>query len=173
MRQRLLLGMLLLGTIGCGPKTISRDWQRIEPPVLAPDFTVARLDGGVVRLSDSRGRVVILDFWATWCSPCRFSLPSLEVIATRYADRGVSVFLVNAGEPGEEIHRWRQHGFKAPVLLDQQGLVRQLYGVRGIPRLFILDQEGRVIYTHAGYGGGLERNLKLILDQLLAEESHG
>ena len=174
--SRLALGAgccLSLVASACSSGTISSDWHRIDPPIEAPAFTAPQLDGAPIQLSDYRGRVVVMDFWATWCGPCRFSLPSLEVIAKRYADRGVSVLLVNAGESKEDIRRWTKRRFDAPVLLDREGSVRQRYGVQGLPRLFVINQDGQIVYAHAGYGGGLEQNLTLMLDQLVTETTHG
>ena len=138
----------------------------------APEFTLNRLDGPAVSLGELKGRVVILEFWATWCGPCRSSLPSLELIAKRYQDRGVQVLLVNVAEPPGPVRKWLEGRYEAAtVLLDRDGSVSERYGVSGIPHLVIIDREGRMVWSHQGYGGGLERNLAIILDQLLAE--HG
>ena len=171
MLKRYSVILLLLTLAGCGPNTISRDWHRIEPPVAGPDFTLPLLGGGQLRLADERGHVVIMEFWATWCGPCRFSLPSLDVIYKQYRSRGVTVLLVNAGEPEDAVRKWAGRRFTSPILLDLQQEVGGRYHVEGIPRLFVLDQDGRIVYTHAGYGGGLEWNLKLILSELLGEGS--
>ena len=144
------------------------DWHRIEPPMAAPDFTLAQLDDGNVTLSKLHGRIVVMDFWATWCGPCRFSLPSLEVIYQQYHDRGVSVLLINQGEKAEAVRQWAQRRFTAPILLDRDSHVGTQYDVQGIPKLVLVDQSGNILYEHEGYGGGLERNLKAILDKLLA-----
>ncbi len=112
-----------------------------------------------------------MEFWATWCGPCRFSLPSLEVIYKRYRNRGVTVLLINDGETPEAVRKWAKRRFTAPILLDQSQEVVNRYGVTGIPRLFIVDQDGRLIYAHEGYGGGLEKNLSLILEELLTPKS--
>lgn len=173
----MLVGLSLLPAMGCGsPKTVGKDWQRIDPQVAAADFTLPQLAGDPVSLSDYRGRVVVMEFWATWCGPCRFSLPSLEVIYKKFRDRGVSVLLINAGESPDEIRKWAQQRYTAPMLLDRDGEAAQRFNVQGIPRLFIVDQEGRLVYAHEGYGGGLERNLGLILEQLVsgrAKADHG
>ena len=126
-----------------------------------------QLDGGTVSFADYRGRVVIMEFWATWCPPCRYSTPSLEAIYRRYRDRGVTVLLINEGEPAERVRAWVERRFTAPVLLDTDGRVAQLYQVAGIPRLFIVDQNGQIMYDRSGYRGGLEHNLTLILNELL------
>ena len=163
----IVLGVLL--SQGCGQSaTISSDWERIEPPRESVDFSVPQLDGPAVSFAELRGRVVIMEFWATWCGPCRFSLPSLEVIYKRFRNRGVTVLLINQGEDAGTVRKWAEQRFTAPILLDADQHVGRLYGVSGIPRLFIVDQRGRIVYAHAGYGGGLEHNLALILEQLLS-----
>ena len=171
MRRRLLIGLVLLAVCGCAPDTITSDWQRVEPPVAAADFALRRIDGGTVSLTDYRGRVVILEFWATWCGPCRFSLPSLEVIYNKYRSRGVAVLLVNCGEPADRVRAWAERRFTAPILLDEGAAVAERYGVASLPRLFIINQAGQMIYRHAGYGGGLEHNLTRMLEDLLRTPS--
>ena len=170
-RRALHFGATLVLISGCGGQGgITSDWRRIDPPVAAPEFTLPQLDGKLVSLSDLRGRVVVMEFWATWCGPCRFSLPSLEVIGKRYRDQGVTVLLVNQGESAQQVRRWAKQRFTSPILLDENSRVGHGYGVRGMPRLVIVDQRGRVVYEHEGYGGGLEVNLSRILDSLLTEE---
>jgi thiol-disulfide isomerase/thioredoxin len=153
---------------GCEPPDIGRDWRRVDPPRPAPPFALRQLDGAPVTLAGLRGKVVVMEFWATWCGPCRYSLPSLEAIAKRYRDRGVAVLLVNLEEQPEAIRRWAERRYTAPILLDADGGVAAQYGVQSIPRLFILDQSGQLAWEHQGYGGGLEQNLAAILDELLA-----
>ena len=165
-RTLILLTALAAGCGGDAPK-----WPRLDPPVAAPDFTLQQLDAGTVRLSDLRGQVVVMEFWATWCGPCRFSTPSLDVIYRRFRDRGVTVLLINQGETPETVRTWVEGRFQAPILLDQDRRVAMRYGVQGIPRLFIVDQAGQILYVRSGYGGGLERDLTAILNELLA--AHG
>ena len=168
MRMYALVAVGILLMLGCSAEGITSDGHRVESPMPAPDFSLQQLNGSAVTLSGLQGRVVIMEFWATWCGPCRFSLPSLEVIYKRYRDRGVTVLLINDGETPEAVRKWAERRFTAPILLDQSQDVVKRYGVSGIPRLFIVDQRGQIIYAHEGYGGGLERNLSLILDGLLA-----
>lgn len=163
---------LLLVAGGCKTETIGADWHRITPPAEAPDFVLQQLDGSTVKLSDLRGRVVVMEFWATWCGPCRYSLPSLDVIAKKYKDREVTVLLINQDETPEVVREWIGHRITAPILLDAGSHVARQYEVDSIPRLVVLDREGRMLYLHQGYGGGLERNLSLILDGLLGEPNH-
>jgi len=169
----LTLLVALLVFIGCKPAGISSEWERVEPPRAAADFTLPQLNGDPVSLSALRGRPVVMEFWATWCAPCRYSTPSLEAVYRRYQDRGVVVLLVNQGESAEQIRAWSGKRFTAPMLLDHDGAVAGRYGVVGIPRLFILDRDGHIIFDHSGYAGGLERNLHVILDHLLTHAAHG
>jgi len=121
-----------------------------------------------------RGQIVIMEFWATWCQPCRFSTPSLDVIYRKFKDQGVEVLLINEGEDPETVREWVSGRFEAPILLDRDGAVGHRYQLPGVPTLFLLDREGRILYLRGGYAGGLERNLKAILQQLLSDGSvHG
>lgn len=170
MRAALIAGLLLFA--GCEPDGVTRDWHRVDPPAPAPSFALKRLDGSSVSLAELKGQVVLVEFWATWCGPCRSSLPSLEVMATRYRDQGVRVLLVNVAEGPEPVRAWLEDRYTASfVLLDRDGRIADQYGVAGIPRLFVIDQQGRIAWLHQGYGGGLERNLTMILDELLG--AHG
>lgn len=167
--------LILLAALAAGCQSQAPQWPRLNPPVAAPDFTLPQLDAGTVRLSDLRGRVVIMEFWATWCGPCRFSTPSLDVIYRKFRDRGVTVLLINQGETPEKVRTWVNGRFQAPILLDQDTRVAGRYGVQGIPRLFVVNQEGQILYVRSGYGGGLERDLSAILNELLTAPSadHG
>jgi thiol-disulfide isomerase/thioredoxin len=168
------IGLLALITlVSCEPDGITPDWKRLESPIPAPDFTLPKLDGGALHFADLRGRMVIMEFWATWCGPCRYSMPSLEVISRQYRDRGVQVLFVNQGETAEQVRQWAGKRFTSPILLDQDGRVGSAYGVTGIPRLLIINPEGQILYDHAGYGGGLERSLKTILEELLGSSALG
>ena len=165
-----LLAVLALALLPGCETGIGEDWRAVQPRVPAPDFTLASVTGEPVNLAALRGRIVVADFWATWCTPCRFSLPSLELVAKRYADRGVAVLLIDEQEKAETVRAWLEGRFTAAtVLLDQDGRVSAGYHVGSIPRLFVVDAQGNVAYTHTGYGGGLERSLGLILDGLLGE----
>jgi thiol-disulfide isomerase/thioredoxin len=158
-----------------GCEEAGKDWKRLDQPVPAQNFTLPQLDGPPVTLSELRGRVVVMEFWATWCGPCQFSSPSLDLIYRRYKDRGVTVLLVNQGESPEAIRAWVKERFIAPILLDARREVANRYRIGGLPSLFVIDQGGNILYANSGYRGRLEHNLKLILDELLSQPStaHG
>jgi len=119
---------------------------------LAPEFTLAELSGGEVALSDFRNRVVVLDFWATWCSPCRASMPGLEALRTRYRDKGLVVVSVSLDRSGEDARSYlERNGYEEFIGLWESlaaaKQVARLYGVFGIPRTFVIDRNGFIRYS--------------------------
>ncbi len=109
----------------------------------APDFSLAGLDGRATALADWRGKPVILNFWATWCDPCREELPLLDGIAKTYAD-SLIVLAVETGEPAEEVRAFSNElGLESiRVLTDPAGRIGALYLVRGLPTTFFIDSNG-------------------------------
>ena len=150
---------------GCGEDV--QPWRRLDPPAAAPNFTLAQLDGPPVHLADLRGKIVVMEFWATWCGPCQYTMPSLETIGRRYKNRGVVVLLVNLGEDADKVRKHVGKRFTMPILLDQNMNIARRYGVVGIPCLFVIDAQGNLVYRRSGYRGQLEKQLGNALDGLL------
>ena len=112
---------------------------------LAPDLTLMGLSGEPVSLEEFRGQPVILNFWASWCGPCRAEMPALEQVTTRYADEGLVVLLVNQGETETIISDFlTEMGLALPVLLDRELNATKLYRVQALPTTFFIDREGRI-----------------------------
>jgi thiol-disulfide isomerase/thioredoxin len=126
----------------------------------APDFVLATLDGKAVDLEDYRGRVVVLDFWATWCGPCRAALPALHEVAAwaKDAQLPVTVLTINVFERAENPDAvlktvrefWQSAKHTLPVALDFTGQIAGAYGVNGIPASFIIRSDGVVHAQHVG-----------------------
>ena len=129
----------------------------------ASDFTLHDLNGRSVQLSNLRGKVVILEFWASWCEPCRYEMPVVEGFLQRFKDEGLVVLGVNDEDPPVARRYVEEGGYTFPTLFDKDQKVAGLYGVRAIPALFVIDRQGRIVGRHKGYGPGSEEK---ILDSL-------
>uniref|UniRef100_UPI0001BE66E3 Thioredoxin family protein n=1 Tax=Geobacter metallireducens (strain ATCC 53774 / DSM 7210 / GS-15) TaxID=269799 RepID=UPI0001BE66E3 len=118
----------------------------------APDFTLNTLNGEVVKLSDLKGQVVIVNFWATWCPPCREEIPSMMRLNAAMAGKPFRMLCVSIDEGGkvavEEF--FRKTGFTLPVLLDADKRVGKLYGTTGVPETFVIDRHGVILKKVVG-----------------------
>lgn len=138
----------------------------------APDFTLKDLDGRTHRLSDHRGQVVFINFWATWCPPCRSEMPSMEALYQIYRDKGLVMLAVNYKESPQRVREFMQDfGLSFPALLDRDGKVTRSYGIRGIPATFIVDTQGIVRHVHLGEADWTEPKAKKLVEELLREIS--
>jgi peroxiredoxin len=118
---------------------------------LAPDFTLETLDGGMVSLSDLRGQVALINFWATWCPPCREEMPAIQNVYDRYRDQGFTVLAVNLLETNAEVAAFAEElGLTFSILMDRQGQVLERYRVRGLPTTFFVDRTGVVQNVKVG-----------------------
>ncbi len=133
---------------------------------MAADFTLQDLSGKDVKLSDMRGKVVVLEFWATWCPPCRASIPGIEKIYESYKDKGVVVLAVSMDDGGwDAVQSFvKENGIKYTVLKGDED-VAQKYQVRSIPMLLVLDKEGKISKRYIGFGSDedLSNDIKAIL----------
>ena len=133
----------------------------------APDFALTDLDGNLVRLSDYRGNVVLLDFWATWCAPCVKELPHIQRIHDQYREKGLIVLAISTDQQKNAVRSfWADNGYTFPTLYAD-GRVQSAYEVRGIPALYLIDREGVVRFHKTGYGPGGEREIEREVVELL------
>lgn len=115
------------------------------------NFVLATLDGGDKSLEDYRGKVVFLNFWATWCPPCREEMPSMQVLYDELSDEGLEILAVNILEPVDLVSAFiEENEFSYPVLLDRDGRVSLRYSVRAYPTSYIIDRAGNVIGVRQG-----------------------
>ncbi len=149
-------GLLLL--IGLDPSWLPFQLAGMSPesPAVpeidspAPDFSLKTISGDTATLSDYAGRVVLINYWATWCLPCRAEMPLLQQYAERYGDDLV-VLAINNGEPADEVEAFiRELDLTLPVLLDPEETVTQLYRIRGFPTTLFIDRDGKIRYQHIG-----------------------
>jgi peroxiredoxin len=136
----------------------------------APDIALKLLDGGQWQLKNEQGkRLVMIDFWATWCGPCVRELPLLAEVAAAYRDKGVAFYAINQQEEAGTIREFlEKRKIDVPVALDSHGAAADSYGVQGIPFLVLIDKKGIVQSVHVGYSPQITTILKEELDALLA-----
>ncbi len=138
--------------------------------VSAPDFTLKSRDGKNVRLSDLRGQVVLLNFWASWCGPCRQEMPILDDLHNKYKSLGFSVLGVNLdAKPKKAIGYLKDTPVTFPVLYDPKGITSEQYGVSAMPSTVIIDRNGNVRHLHKGYKSGYEDEYVAQIKKLLRE----
>ena len=115
------------------------------------DFTLPLLNGELNSLSSHKGKVVILNFWATWCPPCRAEMPSMEALYKRFQNQGLEILALDIGESAAVVQQFiRNNNYTFPVLLDLSGTAGSVYGVTAIPTSFIIDRGGKIISRITG-----------------------
>ena len=142
--------------------------ESIEGP--APDFTLKSRNGENIKLSELRGEVVMINFWASWCAPCRKEMPLLEVIYKKYSDLGFTLLAVNVEEDSSKANNLlRDFPVTFPVLYDNTNKVTKLYKVVAMPSTVIIDRDGNFRYLHRGYLPGYEEKYKRQVSELIRE----
>lgn len=136
----------------------------------APDFTLPDTDGNPVRLADLRGKVVLLNFWATWCPPCREEMPSMQSLWEALAEDAFVMLAVNVGEDDYDVFAFANE-FPAPltfpILMDRNSTLLRDYPVIGLPTSFIIDKEGNMAYKTVGGREWDDPEVHAILRQLM------
>ncbi len=119
---------------------------------VAPDFTLENMQGEKVNLSQYRGKVVIVNFWATWCPPCRTEMPSMEVLHETFKDDGLVLLAINVEQSGAKVvsEFLKESPYSFPILLDEQNQTQNSYTVFQYPSSFIVDREGIVVKKLVG-----------------------
>ena len=139
-------------------------------PAPAPDFALPARDGGEVRLSDLRGQVVMINFWATWCGPCRQEMPLLEQLQARYEPLGFTLLGVNVEPDSALAAEFLQRvPVSFPILFDRESKVSEQFGVEAMPSTVLIDREGRVRHVHRGYKPGDESTYADLVRSLVKE----
>jgi peroxiredoxin len=163
MKAQALLAALLLAAAASAPAAVTAQ-------AAAPDFTLKSLDGRNLRLKEQRGSVVLVNFWATWCGPCKQEMPELNRLYDKYRAAGFVLLGVNVDEDGRQAAALAQRlGLHFPVLLDADKSVSKLYDLSSMPSTVLIDRDGRVRYLHRGYREGVAAAYDQQIRELVTE----
>jgi thiol-disulfide isomerase/thioredoxin len=151
-RSACLGGLLVAGLICLNAlRALAQETSTARTP--APDWQLNDLNDKTVKFSDFRGKVVILDFWATWCVPCRVEIPNFVELQKQYGDKGLRVVGVSLDEQGPEVVKKfvKQFGVTYPIVIGNQKVAEAYGGIDAIPTTFVIDRQGRIVNQHMGY----------------------
>jgi peroxiredoxin len=160
----LLIAILIQSPLGC----------KKEAPKgpLAPDFSLPSVDGKTITLSRLRGKVVLLDFWATWCGPCRLAMPHLNKMYMAYRERGLEIVGVSLDKGGRElVRRFAVNmGIEYPIIMADDQVVKN-YGISPIPTTYLIDRAGYISNKWVGFSQDLMGKISAETERLLSKES--
>ena len=136
----------------------------------APDFTLQSSTGENVRLAEQRGQVVMLNFWASWCGPCRKEMPLLDDMSKRYSAAGFVLYGVNVEEDNTDAKKLiKELGVTFPILYDTESKASSLYNVDAMPTTVVIDKKGVIRYVNRGYKAGDEDKYRAQIRELIKE----
>ncbi len=142
----------------------------LVPQAPAPDFRLPTPEGRNLRLGELRGQVVLVNFWASWCGPCRQEMPHLNKLYDKYRSAGFELLGINIDDDPKHgaatALRW---GVNFPVLLDASKTVTRQYDLGAMPATVLIDRDGRVRFLHRGYREGMERQYEQQIRELVKE----
>jgi thiol-disulfide isomerase/thioredoxin len=157
-----------------GPPASARDsfeslaLEKPSKALAAPDFTLESLSGKRVSLKDFRGKVVFLNFWATWCVPCRDEMPAMETLHREFKDRGLAIVAVNFREDKKAVRRFFDElGLSFESLMDIDGEVGERYGAFSLPLTYLIDRQGRFVGKAVGIRPWERADAKTFIRELL------
>lgn len=166
--QRSTLGVLLAGMTAILVAMMPA--QAVTGARMAPDFALRNAAGGNLRLKEQRGQVVMLNFWATWCGPCREEMPQLNRLYEKYRDAGFTLLGVNIDDDARNARAMATRlGLQFPVLFDTEKKVSRLYDLETMPSTVLIDRDGRLRFVHLGYKDGYEAKYEKQIRELLRE----
>ena len=149
---------------------IELGFRVFKSPVEAPEFNLENLAGDSITLSSYRGKIVLLNFWATWCPPCRAEMPSMQKLQDRYAGDDMTVLAVDLQESRAAVEKFvDEYELAFAIPLDTDGRVGALYGVRSIPTTYIIGRDGMVIAGAVGGRDWSTEEVFLFFDELVKE----
>ena len=159
---------ILLALIALVSLTFSSTASAVKVKQTAPDFTLESNKGTNIRLKDLRGIVVMINFWATWCAPCRKELPLLNSLYNKYKSKGFVLLGVNIDDKSELAKKMiKELKINFPVLFDKTQSTSETYDLQAMPSTFIVDKNGIIRFSHYGYKSGYEKKYEKDVKSLL------
>jgi len=137
---------------------------------VAPDFTLKSLSGENIKLSEHRGQVIMINFWASWSGQSREEMPLLDELYRQYKDKGFTLFGVNVEKDISDAQSLlRDVRISFPILMDNKNIVSKMFNVQSMPSTIILDRDGNMRYVHSGYEAGFEDEYQKQIRELMRE----
>lgn len=137
---------------------------------VAPDFTLKSSTGENIRLAEQRGQVVMLNFWASWCGPCREEMPLLSAMSKKYGPMGFALYGINVDADTDDAKKVLEKiTVSYPILFDPESKLSDLYKVEGMPYSVLIDKKGEIRYIHKGYSPGDEKKYAKYIMELVSE----
>ncbi|MBO1000638.1 thiol-disulfide oxidoreductase ResA [Bacillus sp. SD075] len=148
---------------------IKKEAAALDQSNLAPDFTLQDLNSNEVKLSDYRGKGVLLNFWATYCPPCEKEMPYLNNVYQQYKDKGIEILAVNAQEPRIIVSPFvSEKKLSFPILLDRTGEAVDLYKVNNLPVTYLINENGEI--TQTIFGELTEKKVRIYLESIIPKD---
>ncbi|MBN2562941.1 MAG: TlpA family protein disulfide reductase [Phycisphaerae bacterium] len=160
---------------GFAKKQYKTQEKKFEPPILlgvgtqAPVWELKSPDGKTVSLEGLRGNVVVLDFWATWCGPCKLAMPGIQKLHEQFKGKPVKVFGVNCWESGDPVAYMKEQSYTYGLLLKADE-VAKAYGISGIPTLYVIGPDGQILFVFEGFEPDIEKDVARIITEALKSE---
>jgi peroxiredoxin len=159
--------VLLTGLTGVhATEKLAQTLTPVEGKPVAPEFSLRDIEGKMHKLSDYRGKPIILNFWATWCPPCREEMPAMQRAWTKLQHEDIALLAIDVGEDEDTIFTFTaDYSVEFPLLMDVDSSIIQQWPVLGLPTTFVIDPQGRIVYRAAG---GREWDDPVLLDKVRA-----
>jgi len=149
---------------------LSYELTKLPEPVTAPDFELPDMDSNMHSLQQYKGKVIMLNFWGTWCPPCRREMPSMDALSREFKDRPFAVIAINEWETEDIVFPYLGQidlDPSFPILFDKSGEISKRYDVRGLPTTFVIDKQGRIVYRAIGGRDFNHPEVRKLLQQLM------
>jgi thiol-disulfide isomerase/thioredoxin len=172
LRTVLTIAALLIGAGGVAASSLGDGLTVTYKSPPAHPLILTSLDGDRYDLATMKGRVIVINFWATWCPPCIEELPSMQKLWEKTHADGLEILAVNLGEPPDRIRAFLESfetTLRFPILLDRDGEAFQAWGVRGLPKTFVVNKRGRIVYEAEGGRDMNSEHIRERLEKLLDE----